>query len=166
MVILYLIYSYFTLVLYGFPHVQISQVFISLLCHPYLPATFSVLRPWLFSSDSSPCYSMKPALGKNVRPYQKKTKSKKGWGCDSSDRVPALQVPALQVLVQNPVLPQKINEWIKRMRCWNILQSLVRNWSRWWETTEQRKKMKTVLHKPRNVLRSCFSWGIDEKGKM
>jgi hypothetical protein len=31
--------------------------FISLLCHPYLPATFSGLRPRLFSSDPPPCYS-------------------------------------------------------------------------------------------------------------
>jgi hypothetical protein len=37
--------------------------FISLLCHPYLPATFSGLRSSLFSFDPPPCYSM---LGKNV----------------------------------------------------------------------------------------------------
>jgi hypothetical protein len=45
-----------SLVLHDFPHVQISQV-LSLLCHPYLPATFSGLRPSLFSSDLPPCYS-------------------------------------------------------------------------------------------------------------
>jgi hypothetical protein len=33
--------------------------FISLLCHPYLPATFSGPRPRLFSSDPPPCYSCK-----------------------------------------------------------------------------------------------------------
>jgi hypothetical protein len=32
--------------------------FVSLLCHPYLPATFSGLRPRLFSSDPPPCYSL------------------------------------------------------------------------------------------------------------
>jgi hypothetical protein len=32
--------------------------FISLLCHPDLPATFSGLRPSLFSSDHPPCYSI------------------------------------------------------------------------------------------------------------
>jgi hypothetical protein len=30
--------------------------FVSLVCHPYLPATFSGLRPRLFSSHHSPCY--------------------------------------------------------------------------------------------------------------
>jgi hypothetical protein len=32
--------------------------FISLLCHPYLPATFSGLRPTLFCSVPPPCYRM------------------------------------------------------------------------------------------------------------
>jgi hypothetical protein len=60
-------YCYMTfpsLVLHDLPHVQISQVLClcyaiptSLLCHPYLPATFSGLRPSLFSSDLPPCYS-------------------------------------------------------------------------------------------------------------
>jgi hypothetical protein len=32
--------------------------FISLLCHPYLPATFSSLRSSLFSFDPPPCYTI------------------------------------------------------------------------------------------------------------
>jgi hypothetical protein len=57
--------DYFTLVLYDFvpfpvlhdlPPAHISG-FISLLCHPYFPATFSGLRHTLFSSDPPHCYN-------------------------------------------------------------------------------------------------------------
>jgi hypothetical protein len=57
--------GYFTLVLCDFPLPGATwpslcpnfSGFISLLCHPYLPATFSGLRPRLFSSDPPPCYN-------------------------------------------------------------------------------------------------------------
>jgi hypothetical protein len=55
----------FTLVLLDFPLLSDTgpslysgfSGFIFLLCHPYLPATFSGLRPSLFSFDPSLCYS-------------------------------------------------------------------------------------------------------------
>jgi hypothetical protein len=64
---LYLIFiGYFTLMLHGFPlpgtmwpsSCSDFSGFISLVCHPYLPATFSGLRPRLFSSDPPPCNSL------------------------------------------------------------------------------------------------------------
>jgi hypothetical protein len=39
-----------------------SSGFISLLCRPYLPATFSGLRPSVFSSDPPPCYTCTHSL--------------------------------------------------------------------------------------------------------
>jgi hypothetical protein len=59
--------GYFILVLHDFPLPGTTwpfscsdfSGFISLLCHPYLPATFSGLRPRLFSSDPPPCYNMR-----------------------------------------------------------------------------------------------------------
>jgi hypothetical protein len=58
--------GYFALVLCDFPLSGATwpsscsdfSDFISLLCHPYLPATSSGLRPRLFSSDPPPCYTM------------------------------------------------------------------------------------------------------------
>jgi hypothetical protein len=57
--------GYFTLVLRDFPlpgsawppSCSDFSGFSSLLCHPYLPATFSGLRPGLFSSYPPPCYT-------------------------------------------------------------------------------------------------------------
>jgi hypothetical protein len=50
--------GYFTLVLRDFLPSSCSDFsgLISLLCHPYLPATFSGLRPRLFSFDPPLCY--------------------------------------------------------------------------------------------------------------
>jgi hypothetical protein len=61
--------GYFTLVLCDFPlpgtmwpsSCSDFSGFISLLCHPYLPATFSGLRPSLFFSDPPPWYRMSQA---------------------------------------------------------------------------------------------------------
>jgi hypothetical protein len=57
--------GYFTLVLRDFPlpgamspsSCSDFSGFISLLCHPYLPATFSGPRPRLFSSGRPSCYN-------------------------------------------------------------------------------------------------------------
>jgi hypothetical protein len=57
--------GYFTLVLCDFPLPGTTwpstrsdfSDFISLVCHPYLSATFSGLRPRLLSSDPPPCYN-------------------------------------------------------------------------------------------------------------
>jgi hypothetical protein len=62
--------GYFTLVLCDFPLLGTMwpsscsdfSGFISLLCHSYFPATFSGLRPRLFSSDPPPCYIIPPLM--------------------------------------------------------------------------------------------------------
>jgi hypothetical protein len=44
-----------SLVLHDPLHIQIPRL-LSLLCHPYLPASLSELNPSLFFSDPPPCY--------------------------------------------------------------------------------------------------------------
>jgi hypothetical protein len=64
--VIYNFIRYFTLVLHDFSPPSAtwpspcsdSSGFISLLWHPYLPATLSELRPGLFSSGPLPCYTL------------------------------------------------------------------------------------------------------------
>jgi hypothetical protein len=62
--------GYFILVLRDFPlpgakwpsSCSAFSGLISLVCHPYIPATFSGLRPSVFSSDPPPCYTCTHSL--------------------------------------------------------------------------------------------------------
>jgi hypothetical protein len=63
-VVIFNFIGYYILVLHDFPLPSARWLsscsnfsgFISLLCRPYLPATFSGLRPSMFFSDPPPCY--------------------------------------------------------------------------------------------------------------